>query len=229
MNFDFPDDEVNIGGNSSVFQSYGQSSSDVRKYDEDLTTLGEETLEDDSSNDEYDEEGARLNEIEPNADILSVEGFPCPREFINILTPMEFEEIVSMFKQYDINDSGKIDKHEARKILLHLGLDSSLENAVKLMAIADPKGNEEMSFEIFCRFIVMLKQGDERLLKYRSLLDKLQDTPLGVLGKQAKNWNLNIRFVTLTPKVNNSIGGQMLQVIEVCSFLCILLINVNLI
>ena len=56
------------------------------------------------------------------ANQLIVDGFKCPDEFIQILTPMEFEELVGLFVAFDANKSGSIDKHEAKKILHHLGI-----------------------------------------------------------------------------------------------------------
>jgi len=56
------------------------------------------------------------------ANQLVVEGFKCPDEFINVLTPMEFEEMVNLFVTFDANKSGTIDRHEAKKILSHLGI-----------------------------------------------------------------------------------------------------------
>jgi Ca2+-binding EF-hand superfamily protein len=35
---------------------------------------------------------------------------------------MEFEEMVNLFITFDANKSGTIDRHEAKKILSHLGI-----------------------------------------------------------------------------------------------------------
>ena len=42
---------------------------------------------------------------------------------------MEFEELVEMFLEYDVDGSDTIDKYEARKILLDMGMDHEMEKA----------------------------------------------------------------------------------------------------
>ena len=41
---------------------------------------------------------------------MVVNGFKCPDEYINVLTPMEFEELVKMFMEFDVDGSKTIDK-----------------------------------------------------------------------------------------------------------------------
>ena len=53
-------------------------------------------------------------------------GRKCPLQYLNSLTPMEFDEMVLMFNEYDVDKSNTIDKHEARKILFNLGLDHTM-------------------------------------------------------------------------------------------------------
>lgn len=51
-----------------------------------------------------------LSTIKTEAEIshLVVDGYVCPPEFLSILTPMEFEEIVGLFRQYDTNRNNSI-------------------------------------------------------------------------------------------------------------------------
>jgi len=70
---------------------------------------------------------------------------------------MEFEEMVTLFKTYDVNGNGTIDKHEARKILFSLGMDSSLERADELIKLVDADGSGEIDFPEYCRFIILVK------------------------------------------------------------------------
>jgi hypothetical protein len=128
---------------------------------------------------------------------LIVEGFRCPDEFIKILAPMEFEEMVHMFKKFDANNSGTIDRHETKKILHFLGMDASLERAEELLKIVDVDGSGEIDFNEFCNFIVMIKKGDERLSGFSSLLEKLNDTPLGQLEHQARSRGFTMKFVVV--------------------------------
>ena len=143
--------------------------------------------------DEDDIEADEKRYLEQHA--MVVDGYKCPDEFIKIITPMEFEEMVNLFTKFDVDHSNTIDKHETKKILLYLGMDASLDMAKELLEIIDVDKSGEIDFNEFCNFIVMLKRGDPRLQGYSSMLDVLNSTPLGELERQASSRNLNIRFV----------------------------------
>jgi hypothetical protein len=128
---------------------------------------------------------------------LVVDGFRCPEEFVKILTPMEFEEIVNLFTKFDVDHSGTIDKHETKKVLQYLGMEGSMDMANELIDIIDIDKSGEIDFQEFCNFIVMLKRGDPRLQGYSSMLSVLNSTPLGELERQASSRGLSIRFVII--------------------------------
>jgi hypothetical protein len=93
---------------------------------------------------------------------------------------MEFEEMVVLFNEYDIDKSNTIDKHETRKILSAMGMEASLKEAEDLLAIIDEDGSGEISFDEFCGFIIMIKKGDKRVGNFGGLLgtfylDKITD------------------------------------------------------
>ena len=142
--------------------------------------------------DEEDIEADRLKYLKENE--LVVDGFRCPDEFITILTPMEFEEMVNLFVKFDANMSGTIDKHEAKKILNFLGMEASLKKAEELLLIVDTDKSGEIDFDEFCNFIVMMKRGDERLEGFSHLLGILNSSPLGELERQSINRGLKITF-----------------------------------
>jgi hypothetical protein len=146
--------------------------------------------------------------------VMEVLGLKCPKEFVNVITPMEFEEIVDLFLKYDVDGSGTIDKHEARKILESLGMESSLEKSEEMLKIVDSDGSGEISFPEYCRFIVMIKQGDERFEKFGALLSKVHNTPLGELEKQAKLRNLVTKFNVIDMR-ENSAGTETTYIMEV--------------
>ena len=54
---------------------------------------------------------------------MVVDGFKCPDEYLNKLTPMEFEEMVGLFGSFDTDKSGTIDKHEAKKLLQFMNME----------------------------------------------------------------------------------------------------------
>lgn len=142
--------------------------------------------------DEDDIEADKAKYFAENA--MVVDGFKCPDEYINLITPMEFEELVSLFTRFDSNHSGTIDVHETKKILHFLGMDFSIEKAEDLLRIVDTDGSGEIDFSEFIGFIIMIKRGDERLKGFSTMLDKINSTPLGELERQATSRDFKIEF-----------------------------------
>lgn len=143
--------------------------------------------------DEDDLEADQKRYLEEHA--MVVDGFKCPDQFLSLITPMEFEEMVNLFTKFDVDHSNTIDKHETKKILIYLGMDASMDMAAELLDIVDVDKSGEIDFDEFCNFIVMLKRGDPRLQGYGSMLSVLNSTPLGELERQCSTRNLKIRFV----------------------------------
>lgn len=181
----------------------------MERIREDISTIGFEqdndssvfshslTYDGDGNNDmgDLDDEDVaadRAKYFEENA--LVIDGFKCPDEFLNIITPMEFEEMVNLFTRFDANKSGSIDVHETKKILHFLGMDFSLHKAEELLAVVDTDKSGEIDFAEFCGFIVMIKRGDERLTGFHTLIEKMNSTPLGELERQARNRDFKLRF-----------------------------------
>ena len=167
-----------------VSESLVESSVDLREsvseVKDDVDHFAFKNIKDDStdegSGNEDGDSDRSYDDDDPN-DILEVEGFLCPKHLVPKLTPMEFEEMVHLFKTYDANDSGDIDKHEARKILLAMDMEATLEKAEELMALVDQDGSGEIEFDEFCEFIVLIKDGDERFRKFDSILENVSQTP----------------------------------------------------
>lgn len=40
--------------------------------------------------------------------VLCIDGLTCPDQYVNDFTPLEFEEIVDLFQEYDRDSSGEI-------------------------------------------------------------------------------------------------------------------------
>lgn len=160
-----------------------------------VVTQGEHGSQATGDVDEEDIEADERKYLEKHA--MIVDGYKCPDEFVKIITPMEFEEIVNLFTRFDVDHSDTIDKHEIKKVLLYLGMEASMDMAKELLEIIDVDKSGEIDFGEFCNFIVMLKRGDPRLEGYSSMLQVLNSTPLGELERQASSRNLKIRFVII--------------------------------
>ena len=87
------DDDLSTLGGDEFFNSPGTSPM--------KTAGGAEGL----GGEEFDELKEAPEEYE-----MIVNGFRCPDEYTSVLTPMEFEEMVKMFQEYDVDGSGTIDK-----------------------------------------------------------------------------------------------------------------------
>lgn len=145
---------------------------------------------------------------------MVVDGFKCPDEFTLVLTPMEFEEMVNLFVMFDADKSGTIDKHEAKKILSHLGMDASIDRAEELLLMIDEDSGGTIDFNAFCKFIVLIKRGDERLVDFNSLIESINQTPLAALEQQAKIRGLDMEF-HFVDKREASLTHPALFVVEV--------------
>ena len=64
--------------------------------------------------------------------------------------------MVESFKEYDANDSGTIDIHEMRKILLHMEMDVGMDKAQELMDKIDVDKSGEIDFDEYCRCVNLL-------------------------------------------------------------------------
>ena len=141
---------------------------------------GEEKVEgEDAEEERAEEEEEEEEDPDDDRNIMEVDGFRCPKHLALRISPMEFEEMVNLFRTYDANDSGDIDKHEARKILQSMDMEATLEKAEELMAMVDKDGSGEIDFEEFCEFIALVKEGDERFKAFDNIMENIKDTPLG--------------------------------------------------
>jgi hypothetical protein len=147
------------------------------------------------------EDGAVAEEEEEDSyddrEGMVVDGFRCPMHLLTKISPMEFEEMVHLFQTYDANGSGDIDKHEARKILLALDMDATLEKAEEFIRMVDADGSGEIDFNEFCEFIRLVKDGDERFKAFDDMMDAVSETPLGLLEKSANTQGFELKFQTV--------------------------------
>jgi len=88
-------------------------------------------------------------------------GFKCPDELLQNLSPMEFEEMVSLFVNFDSNKSGTIDNQEAKKILQFLGMHATLDKTENLLNLVDVN---KLDLMIFVSLLISLKE--EMIVSY---------------------------------------------------------------
>jgi hypothetical protein len=125
-----------------------------------------------------------------------------------------------MFNQYDVNKSGDIDIHEARKILLQMDLEHTLEKAQELMDKVDKDGSGAIEFPEFCEFVALMKLGDEKFAKFTKLLENLNNTPLGFLDVQAKLRKLISTFQIIEEREATATTAAM-SVVEVRQYMIV--------
>ena len=96
------------------------------KDDDDVSSLGDEEEFEQVINTGETPNVQDIADLEELADKLAgehelvINGFRCPDEYVNVLTPMEFEEMVKMFIEYDVDGSGTIDKVSLQDIKMFL-------------------------------------------------------------------------------------------------------------
>jgi hypothetical protein len=169
-------------------------------------------VEEDDDFDEFNMEAFRKIILEEE---FSASGYKLHPAFVGLLTPMEFEEVASVFMEVDVNNNGLIDKFEARKILFNLNLDASLVCAEKLLSLISVTGAPDITFDEFCKFVVNLKNKDNRLHEYVTFLDMIYASVLGRFEQLSNIRNLDIKFYRVERTDQVWKPGMPLVVMEV--------------
>lgn len=74
-------------------------------------------------------------------------------------------------------------------------------------------------YVILHRFIALIKRGDPIFAEYSTLLDKMNNTPIGLLEEQAKIRNFKTQFVVVEEREASS-SMDALSVVEVSELAC---------
>ncbi|KAJ8608520.1 hypothetical protein CTAYLR_005737 [Chrysophaeum taylorii] len=125
---------------------------------------------------------------------LCVDGYTCPDSYVNDFTPMEFEDLVAMFKEFDKDGSGAVDIEELFVMMKHMDLEHSLDKAKEFMEEIDADGSGCLEFSEFVGLIVMVKRGDTTLRGFAKLTQELNSTPAAVLAMEASKRGLRFRY-----------------------------------
>jgi hypothetical protein len=198
---DFDDDISSLGEDPTVAgKDPNQRIEDVDRDRERLTGLEEED-DDEEKQKEPEPEPDDFDELNPDAFKLfhlepefNVSGFTLHRAFEGLLTPMEFEEVVAIFMDIDVNENRLIDKFEARKILFNMNIDASLVAAEKYLSLLTVTGAPDVTFDEFCKFVVNLKNKDNRLYEYVTFMDQIYSSVLGRFEQLSLARNFVIKF-----------------------------------
>lgn len=125
---------------------------------------------------------------------LSVGGLECPDAYVNDFTPMEFEDLVGMFSQFDKDNSGSVDRDELFAMMKHMDIEHSVSLAKEFMEEIDEDGSGELEFAEFVALVAMVKRGDKRTRGFAKLTQELKSTPTAVLAMEASKRNLRFRY-----------------------------------
>jgi EF-hand domain pair len=101
-------------------------------------------------------------------------------EHSKFLTEKEFEHIVDLFNEVDLDGSGYINQEETQELLFKFGLDNTSKKAAEVFAVLDQDGSGEIDFDEFCEFIVLLKNHDDRFVGFADVLDSITNATVHV-------------------------------------------------
>ena len=74
-----------------------------------------------------------------------------------------------MFKQFDVDDSGALDKHELRQMLRQLGIGESMNMVRKLLDIYDADGSGTVEEDEFISFLNGIHEGEVKARQYEGM------------------------------------------------------------
>ena len=126
---------------------------------------------------------------------LEIDGHACPDQYVNDFTPLEFEEIVDLFKEFDKDKSGYIDEEELCEMMRALEMDHSLAKAKEMMLEIDEDGSGELEFGEFCALLAKVKRGDVgNLHGFAKLTEDIKATPVSVLNIEVLKRGLKSKY-----------------------------------
>lgn len=125
---------------------------------------------------------------------LSVDGLSCPDCYVNDFTPMEFEDLVAMFKEFDKDASGAVDVDELFDMMKHMDMEHSVDKAKEFMAEIDSDGSGQLEFAEFVGLIATVKRGDTTLRGFAKLCADLDSTPTTILAIEASKRSLRLKY-----------------------------------
>ncbi|KAJ1453692.1 hypothetical protein M885DRAFT_443457 [Pelagophyceae sp. CCMP2097] len=114
-------------------------------------------------------------------------GFRCPDIYINDFTPLEFQETVGLFQEFDVDDSRTISFDELAEMMRIMerarrvprrGMSHTLDDARALMLEIDEDESGVMDFDEFIKLLASIKRGDSTLQGFAKLIAQVGETPV---------------------------------------------------
>ncbi|CAM9256179.1 unnamed protein product [Ascophyllum nodosum] len=130
-----------------------------------------------------------------NGDVrMRVGKYVCPSAYVNVFTPIEFEEIVDLFDKFDEDRSGELSINEMRTLLFQSDMGFDENCARDLLRELDEDESGLIDFGEFCTFLARVKAGDLKLKRFGGLIHVLNATPVGILEEQCFKRRLKVSY-----------------------------------
>ena len=125
---------------------------------------------------------------------LEHDGLVCPPKWTNTFPPLEYEELVALFRRADADGSEAVDTSELSSLLAELGVAKTKREVDTLVADMDADADGTLGWEEFVEVVARAKK-DAAADPLGAMAAGLGDTPLARLAVEAKKRGLAVKYV----------------------------------